>query len=471
MPISKIKNAPPEIFRDRFVLIGIIFSIWAFIKFLEFVLPERVLEILPGPIALSVFFIFIGIMASYMCITYFAQRWQARKKSKASKNLEFDQALHEERNSPPIDILIAAHNEQSVIVGTIENLLEIDYPNFHITIADDRSSDGTAKLIEDFIQKNNLSSKITLLRRFKGSVPGKAASLNEAIQTSKGELIAIFDADARVESNCLKLAVKYFKDPQVAAVQFQKKVRNADFNTLTFCQDLEFAYDTYLQIGRDSVNGFVELRGSGQIISRKCFEEVGLWDERSLTEDLEMSTRININGWKIKPAPEIIAYEEGLIEPRAFIKQRRRWAEGSIRRYLTHINSFLNPKSKLTLIKRLDILPYLSQFAVPVWIFLDVLLEVYRFFTNQPTYITVLMLATVLVGTSMWMSICVGVRRWRDFSTLESIKYGTLAFFYGATHWPPIVLWTMRKIIFGRRPTQWIKTPRMLELVQDGGSK
>lgn len=458
---SKFKSAPPEVFHNRILLVGIILAVWLFIKLLETILPNRVLEALPGPFPLAMLFVFIAIIAFYMVVTYLAQKWKARFKDNKLLASEF---LKEPSRYPSVDIFIAEHNEKSVIIDTIKNVLNIDYPDFSVFVIDDRSSDGTATIVQEFIETNNLANKVKLIARQGDVIPGKAASLNQALRESKSELVVVFDADARVPSDCLKLSVHYFDNPKVGAVQFQKKIRNANFNTLAFCQDLEFAYDTYLQVGRDSLDGFVELRGSGQITSRKCLEEVGGWDERTLTEDLELSTKINAAGWRIRFAPEIILEEEAVLTTLAFIRQRRRWAEGSLRRYLIHFDKFISPKSKLSLVKRLDIIPFLSQFAIPIWVFFDVIVEISRFATKQPTYVTTLMLASSLVSISMWISITIGIRRWRNFSNLQSIRYGILAVSYGMTLWPPIVLWTIRKVIFGRRPTEWTKTPRMGDL-------
>ncbi|MDX1920214.1 MAG: glycosyltransferase family 2 protein [Candidatus Caenarcaniphilales bacterium] len=460
--LSKIRNAPPEVFHNRIVLVGIILAVWLLIKLLEIILPNKVLEALPGPFPLAMLFVFIATMSFYMVVTYLAQKWKARLKR---EQLIPSESLQKPSRYPLVDIFIAEHNERCVIIDTLENILKIDYPNYKIYVIDDRSTDGTVEAVKDFIKENHLADKITLIARPIEAFPGKAAALNEALRQSNGELVAVFDADARVQPDCLRLSLHYFNDPEVGAVQFQKKIRNAGFNTLAFCQDLEFAYDTYLQVGRDSLDGFVELRGSGQITTRKCLEEVGGWDERALTEDLEISTKINAAGMRIRFAPEIVAEEEAVLTTLAFIRQRRRWAEGSLRRYLIHFDKFINPKSKLSLVKRLDIIPFLSQFAIPIWVFFDVIVEIFRYVTKQPTYITTLMLASSLVSISMWISITIGIRRWRNFSTFQSIRYGVLAFSYGMAHWPPIVLWTIRKVIFGRRPTEWTKTPRMGDLI------
>ncbi|MFN5540374.1 MAG: glycosyltransferase [Candidatus Melainabacteria bacterium] len=499
-PFEKVKNAPPEVFRDRILLFSIILATWLSIKILEKLLPDRVLNIFPGPLPLGLLFLVIGAVLFYTVVVYVAQQWknfsarlsahvseqfpkqfsdrvlpllgQTDKKSNVrlgeSSMGQDHQDQADDNNSyyPAIDVFVPCHNEKNVILDTIQNLLQIDYASYHIYIIDDRSIDGSADRVDDFIKSNNLSKKVSLIRRVDGQPPGKSASLNQALSMTSSELVAVFDADAKVQSHCFKEAIKYFENSKVGGVQFQKRINNASFNTLAKCQDLEFAFDTFLQVGRDSLNGLVEFRGNGQVNSRKCLLEVGGWDERTLTDDLELSTRLYVYGWRIRFIPEVEVYEEGVITPTALFKQRRRWAEGSIRRYLTHFQCFVTPKGKIKFLQRFDIVPFMCQFAIPIWIFLDLVLESISFFRGEATHITTLMLATLSLSLVFIVNISISIRRWRGYSAFNSFKYGLLTFFYGSAHWPIIVLWTVRKVLFGRRPTQWNKTPRMVDLIE-----
>jgi hypothetical protein len=93
-------------------------------------------------------------------------------------------------------------------------------------------------------------------------------------------------------------------------------------------------------------------------------------------------------------------------------------------------------------------------------------LESISFFRGEATHITTLMLATLSLSLVFIVNISISIRRWRGYSAFNSFKYGLLTFFYGSAHWPIIVLWTVRKVLFGRRPTQWNKTPRMVDLIE-----
>lgn len=450
--IQKIKDAPPEQIHDRFALLGILLSIWIFIQIIEFIIPNNILQASNYPIHVNLFFIIVLIMSVYAVAIFSSQR-----KRKPVPNLP------EFKDYPIIDLMVCAYNEEDVIQKTLDNLANIDYPKLNIWIINDRSTDNTQSIVQEYI--NNYSGNHTIKlhnRDIDSEKKGKAVGLNEVTKISTGEYIMVCDADAELAPDSLKRALPYFYlDALVGAIQFQKSVSNPDENLLTHCQDLELAFDTYLQAGRDSLNGFVELRGNGLILSRKALENVGLWCERSLTEDLELSTRMQLLNWTIRFIPELIVQEQAVIKPKDLIKQRRRWAEGTIRRYLTHLHTLLAWNNKLSLKQRIDIIPFLAQFAVPMWVFLDFSVQLFYFCTGQPTYFPLLTFSILAFSLIFWINIITGILYWRkQYNFFSAVKYGTVTLLYGAIHWPAIVLWTIRKVIFGRRPTEWVKTPR-----------
>ncbi len=444
--------SPEDNLRDRVTFLSSIASVWLSIKFIGILFPERYLDVLPGPWPLSALFLVAIAVAIYSICLFIAQR-------KFSLN-----TLNLPTVYPRFEVLIAAHNESSVIVDTLQNMLQIDYPNWQLTVIDDRSSDGTAKIIKAFCAEQGLSERLTVIERDSNARPGKAAALNEAFKASSADYIAIFDADARVEANCLRQAVPHLLEPDIVGLQFQKRVSNAEVNLLTRCQDFEMAFDTYVQVGRQSMNGLVELRGNGCIVLRSVVLALGGWDENSLTEDLELSNRIYLAGYKLAFAPEIIVREEAVLHAQAFYRQRRRWTEGSLRRHLKYAIRFWNPQSPLTFSQRTDVFIFLIQFAIPIWIFFDSMLEFTFLLLGSKSNITFLMLVSCIVGVTLWANIVVGVGRWRNLGPWAALRSGSLTFLYGFLCWPTIVIWTSRKILFGRRATTWVKTPRMLDL-------
>lgn len=455
--VQKIRNAPPEVFHDRFMLFFIILSVWLFCKLLEFIIPDKILGAFPFPVQLIVFFLLIFSFSIYSIIIYFAQKRLFLQRNEPATL----------SHSPFVDIFVPMHNEATVIKDTIENLLLIDYPNYKIWLLDDRSFDSTCDIVQEVIDsQDNISDKLELIRRNDPDRAGKAASLNEALKISSGEYILVCDADAKIEPDCLQKSIPYFlTNERVGGVQYQKKISNFDYNWLTRCQDLEMALDTYLQSGSDALNGFVELRGNGQIASRDCLESVGGWDERTLTDDLEISTRILLDNWRIRFAPEIVVQEEGIPTPIALIHQRKRWIEGSLRRLLAFLPHCISPNNNLSLKQKLDLLPFIIEFSIPTWVFLDCISQVINLLLGKGTYLPPLTVGTAALGFVIYAQAFAAVRYWRpNYNWSESIKYSVIAHIHGTFHWPSIVLWVMRKVLFGRRPTQWIKSPRMNSL-------
>ncbi|HIS54876.1 TPA: glycosyltransferase family 2 protein, partial [Candidatus Galligastranaerophilus gallistercoris] len=258
---------------------------------------------------------------------YIAVKHQRRKLRKSPLK-------YNEKFTPFISILIPCHNEAVVIKDTIENILDVDYKNYEIIVIDDRSTDNTKDVLKEIEKKYD---KVKILIRDKNAYPGKSAVLNDAVKIAKGEAYLVFDADARIKPDFIKKLLTKFEDEDIGAVQARKIIINANQNFLTACQYNEYVMDTHLQIGRDAVKGAVELRGNGELIKKKALEDIGGWNNETITDDLDMSTRLHIKGWDIRFVQDACVYEEGVITFSALIRQRRRWVEGSIRRYLEYI--------------------------------------------------------------------------------------------------------------------------------------
>lgn len=205
-----------------------------------------------------------------------------------------------ENFKPFVTIMVPAHNEEKVITSTIENILQLDYEKFEIIVIDDRSDDNTASVIKGLEEKYE---KVTALIRDKDAFPGKSAVLNDALLIAKGDAILVFDADARVNPDFLSKLIPNLEPEDVGAVQARKIVSNKDYNFLTRCQNNEMSLDTHFQVGRDAIKGAVELRGNGELIKRTALNDIGGWNNETITDDLDMSTQLHIKGWDVRFCP------------------------------------------------------------------------------------------------------------------------------------------------------------------------
>lgn len=408
------------------------------------------------------FFIICGFMIVYGIYMNLAVKHRKRKLAKQPIVINEDY-------KPFVTILVPAHNEESVISHTVENLLNIDYENFELIVIDDRSSDNTPIVIKQLEDKYE---KVHALIRPQDAYPGKSAVLNDAMKYAKGEAILVFDADATVEPHFLKRMLAELEPSDVGAVQARKVIRNKDVNFLTRCQNNEYTFDCNLQTGRDSIKGAVELRGNGELIKRVALEDIEGWNNDTITDDLDMSTRLHIKGWDVRFCSEAIVYEEGIVYLFPLFRQRRRWLEGSIRRYLEYFWDAFRSK-KISLRAQLDMFAFILQFIMPLWFLLEVTFRTIKFVMDKITpneFISSLIIATVMAA-GFFMAIRYSLRRYDNVPRLRAIKEACETTFYMLIIWFPMVLFILGKIVFLKKDMKWGKTAHGLVLEQQQKDK
>lgn len=407
------------------------------------------------------FLILCAIMVTYGLYSIAATKYQKRKLKKHPPVLN-------DSYKPFVTIMIPAHNEEYVIANTVENVLAIDYPNFEIIVIDDRSSDNTASVIREL---ENKYEKVVAFVRDKDAFPGKSAVLNDTMALAKGDAILVFDADATVEPDFLNKLMPKLEPADVGAVQARKIIRNKDYNFLTRCQNNEYTLDTHFQEGRDAVKGAVELRGNGELIKRAALEDIGGWNNYTITDDLDMSTRLHIKGWDIRFCPEALVYEEGIVYILPLFRQRRRWLEGTIRRYLEYFGEAMRSK-KMSLRARLDMAIYITQFVMPLWFMMEVVFRVLRLITDRicPSAYSLhnviwssLVVASV-VGFGFFLAIRYALRRYDFVPRLNALKQAFETTIYFLIIWFPMVLFICGKILFREKDMNWGKTAHGLVL-------
>ena len=402
---------------------------------------------------------FMFIYALFMNLSY---KLQSRERQKHPLVINEDY-------KPMVSIMIPAHNEESVITNTIENIMNIDYDNFEVIVIDDRSTDNTSSVIKDLEMKyHNLKALV----RPEDAFPGKSAVLNDAMKIAQGEAFLVFDADATVEPDFLKKLIPHLEPKDVGAVQARKVIRNKNTNLLTRCQNNEYTFDTHLQAGRDSVKGAVELRGNGELLKREAVEDIGGWNNYTIVDDLDMSTRLHIKGWDVRFCPDAIVYEEGIIYLWPLFRQRRRWLEGTIRRYLEHSGAALRSKD-ISLRARLDMMAYISEFIMPLWLVMELLIRAFKVLAKDaPTHT---LYSSIIIGCAIGIAFFIAARyslRRYDFmprldATFEALETSIYLFII----WFPLVLFICFKILFRKKDMTWGKTAHGLVLEEEASIK
>ncbi|OGI00731.1 MAG: hypothetical protein A2Y25_11725 [Candidatus Melainabacteria bacterium GWF2_37_15] len=430
--------------RDRLALATLLILSWIILFIFQKYLPIQ-----------SAVYILFGFITFYIFLIETAQSHQRRKIKKLIKQGMYKGKFTNELNYEPfVSIVIPAHNEENVIKDTIKNILQVDYGNFEIIVADDRSTDRTIEIIKTI---SNEHPEVSYHTREKDSFPGKSAVLNEILPTTKGEVICVFDADARIDPDFLKNILPYLADKETGAVQARKVIINRDTNLLTRCQDNEYILDTHFQAGRDSIKGAVELRGNGQIIKREALDDIGGWNNYTLTDDLDLSTRLHLKGWDVRFAEDVEVYEEGIIRIMPLLRQRRRWIEGSIRRYLDYFNEILfSPNVSLRV--SLDMFAYLAEFALPVWLVSEYFIQGIRFVKGvEDNFLYTLSIAPALCFFFVF-GLIFSIRKYKEFEIRETLKQSIQTGIYMVLIWVPIVCYIVFKIILMKKNLDWGKT-------------
>lgn len=231
-----------------------------------------------------------------------------------------------------VTIQLPLYNEMYVIERLIDSVCAIDYPKdkMEIQVLDDSTDETTsivAKAVED---KKKLGFDISHVRR--GSREGfKAGALKEGMKIAKGEFIAIFDADFIPQKEFLKKTLSYFTDEKVGMVQTRWEHLNGDYSIITKAQAL--ALDGHFvieQTVRNKSGFFINFNGTGGVWRKKCIEDAGNWHADTLTEDLDLSYRAQLNGWRFVFLKDFTSPAELPSEINALKNQQFRWTKGAV---------------------------------------------------------------------------------------------------------------------------------------------
>jgi len=254
-------------------------------------------------------------------------------------------------NWPSLTVLIAAHNEESVIADILKALLEVDYPQEKLTIipVNDRSTDGTRQIIDNFVEQ---FSHVRPFHRV-GGKPGKAAALKDAMALIETEIVLIFDADYIPGKALIRQLVAPFFDPEVGAVMGRVVPLNVGKKLLTRMLDLERSGGYQVdQQARMNLHMVPQYGGTVAGVRKIALDEIGGWNENALAEDTDLTYRLLLAGWKTAYEDRAECYEEVPERWPVRVRQIMRWAKGhnqamSSYTMRTMISSALNWQERL----------------------------------------------------------------------------------------------------------------------------
>jgi cellulose synthase/poly-beta-1,6-N-acetylglucosamine synthase-like glycosyltransferase len=233
---------------------------------------------------------------------------------------------------PAVTIQLPLYNEKYVVARLIHAVCQIDYPKekLQIQILDD-SDDETTEIIKMTVNEYKLRGfDITFIHRWNRS-GYKAGALKVGMQYAKGEFIAIFDADFIPPSDFLKNAIANFADPKLGLVQCRWGHVNESYSILTEAQaislDLHFLVE---QKAKSLTHLFMNFNGAAGVWRTMCIQDAGGWHASTLVEDLDLSYRAQLKGWKCLFLEDVVVAAELPVQMNAAKRQQFRWAKGSI---------------------------------------------------------------------------------------------------------------------------------------------
>lgn len=239
--------------------------------------------------------------------------------------------IHTLTEYPKVTIQLPIFNEKYTIERLLKAVTSLDYPAdcLQIQVLDD-STDNTATLTRQLVDEyKSKGVNIEWIHRI-DRTGYKAGALSNGLQTATGELIAIFDADFVPLTDWLQRTVPLFRTPSLGCLQTRWGHINRKYNSLTQVEAM--AIDGHFiveQAVRSQNDFFLNFNGTAGLWRRACIEDAGGWQWDTLTEDLDLSYRAQMRGWKIDYLPDVVVPAELPAHVEAFKNQQFRWAKGS----------------------------------------------------------------------------------------------------------------------------------------------
>ncbi|MCG8574365.1 MAG: glycosyltransferase [Flavobacteriales bacterium] len=234
-------------------------------------------------------------------------------------------------NFPKVCIQLPLYNEKFVVERLIESVCAIDYPKqqMEIQLLDD-SNDETSELIKNIvIQKQADGFDIHHIQR-PNREGFKAGALDYGLQLTQAQFVAIFDADFIPGKDFLKTALPHFEDEKIGVIQSRWAHTNDSFSFLTKAQAIMLnTHFSIEQLGRTSSGAFINFNGTAGIWRKSCIKDAGGWQADTLTEDLDLSFRAQLKGWKFKYLYDLESPAELPVTLDAYKTQQYRWSKGA----------------------------------------------------------------------------------------------------------------------------------------------
>ena len=364
---------------------------------------------------------------------------------------------------PPVSILVPCHNEASNIEDTVEALLAIDYPEYEILLIDDGSTDTSPQLLDRLARQDPRIRVIHLAQN-----QGKAVGLNTAAMMARHDFFLCIDGDSLVDPHCLRWMMRHLvSSPRVGVVSGNPRIRTRS-TLLGRIQVGEFSSIIGLIKRAQRPYGKVfTVSGVMVCFRRAALHDVGYWNPDALTEDIDISWRLQMRHWDVRFEPNALCW---ILMPetlRGLWRQRLRWAMGGTQVLFSQTGLFGKWRHR-------RMLPvYAEYFTSVLWAYTMAIifgLWLLGKFVALPPEVTV---STLLPG---WNGMVIGSTCLLQFAVsmaLDSRYEKGLGRFYYWMIWYPLAFWILsvfttlvaipKVLLRGRQRATWKSPDRGLQ--------
>jgi cellulose synthase/poly-beta-1,6-N-acetylglucosamine synthase-like glycosyltransferase len=238
--------------------------------------------------------------------------------------------------TPPMTVIVPAHNEEKHIRRKLENVLDSDYPHglLQVVVVDDGSTDATADVVREFE-----TGGVKLIRT--GERKGKLHAQKMAFSQAATDIVAITDATVLAPVDGIRTLAAHMADPQVGAVSASMSVRNRNVNFLTRVSQFLFDIQNAQKRGESRLDSAAGLFGQFSLVRR---EAVGDFSDDVIYEDREFGIALRENGYRARFEPRVAATYHAAESLGDFSRQKKRNVGAMMQSLIRHAKLLYNPR-------------------------------------------------------------------------------------------------------------------------------
>lgn len=318
---------------------------------------------------LALYFAVLIVLSFYGTHRYYMTYLYFRNKRKRPAAMEVGEIL------PRVTVQLPIYNERYVVERLVDSVCQLDYPHhlLEVQVLDD-STDDTVDIAREVVETWRKRGVDVVHIHRTDRTGFKAGALENGLKLAKGEFVAVFDADFTPDADFIKRTVGHFADPGVGMVQVRWGHINREFSPLTQAQAILLDGHFIMEHAARNRSGlFFNFNGTAGIWRRTTIGDAGGWQHDTLTEDLDLSYRAQLRGWRFVFLQDVVSPGEVPVDINAFKNQQHRWAKGSAQTALKLLPRILRSSQPLR-VKVEACFHLTANFSYPLLVLLSLLM-------------------------------------------------------------------------------------------------